>query len=1220
MKIVCIITALCGVICNPPTLASGVTWHVDGSVSESGDGRSPESPFKAIREGIAAASEGDTIIVAEWTYFDNVHFKGKNIRLVSTDPLDLSVVRKTIIDGYRFGSVVAFSGTENETCLLSGFTIRYGKAQQGAGIYGGPYESRSRATISHNLITNNSASADGGGLCNCIGMITDNIIINNSAGHKGGGFYQCDGIIRNCTVEENSAWKGGGVSSCDDVIENCSISRNTASNEGGGLYDCDATIHNCTIYDNSAAMGGGGLAYCEGIIRNCIIWGNRGAFGTQLHGSSFPTYSCIHNWDRGGEGNLPDDPLFVDAASGDYHLRDMSPCINAGANYHWYLWPQRDLDGDCRAFPRGERVDMGCYEYGSSPDTDGDLLSDAREIETGTNPSLEDTDGDGLRDGLELLRETDPLVRTAPETIHVPADRRTIQEAILFAVRGDEIIVSPGTYRENIHFCGVDIVVRSVFPEDFDSIASTILDGGGSRPVVCFMGSETEACELAGLTIRNGKASYGGGILGRGTIAAIHHNWIVGNAAWGGGGLAFCGGPIGNNLIVGNTAWGYGGALYRCSGTVSSNTITANTAQQRGGGLYDCDGLIGNCILWRNTAPTGDQLYDSTTATFSCIQKWTAGGDGNIATDPLFVDPYGPDGNLATYEDNNYRLSPDSPCIDTGRNSDWMWEAVDLDGNSRIFHGVSSLTVDMGAYEYPSIRPVFFTISSPHGSPDPSPGTYTYWSGDIVPGGSVASLAYADEQGVRYPCVGYTGTGSAPSGDTNSYPSFRITEDSELTWNWMTQYRTTSSAGRGGFIAPEGESWYDERDDATFIADPNEHENYTIDKWFVDGEEVPVEGDSLTLWNIEAPHEVRVMFKRVPSITVRSNVEAPYEIRRLPERVPFSGQTQPTSDPKVFETVHRNVEVGNWEITWLPRADAWPRRAEHSPEKPVTEEMLLPEGGTIEFSKDYIVKMLADVYVLEKRIDYAKGTFFVYVSITNVTGPENPPARTFTAPIWLVVKGVVFTISGPHSEGRLVNPDGVTSEEYPDSGDYHYVDVSHWAPLAPGETSPKAVVEFYIKDRNPNFEPVIEVWAYDPVTDLDLVAYQVSIDPDVDGDGIPDAWERVHGLPTNSRNDKADQDGDGRSDLEEYVAGTVPTHPESYFCVTHFASLESGAVSLSWEPVPSRVYVVESADSPTGPWIPISREILCGAGPAEWTELPSEDIRCRFYRVRVSFP
>jgi hypothetical protein len=49
-----------------------------------------------------------------------------------------------------------------------------------------------------------------------------------------------------------------------------------------------------------------------------------------------------------------------------------------------------------------------------------------------------------------------------------------------------------------------------------------------------------------------------------------------------------------------------------------------------------------------------------------------------------------------------YQLSADSPCIDAGSNEDWMWDAVDLDGNPRVFYGVSSKTVDMGAYEYGS--------------------------------------------------------------------------------------------------------------------------------------------------------------------------------------------------------------------------------------------------------------------------------------------------------------------------------------------------------------------------------------------------------------------------------------------------------------------------------------------------------------------------------------
>ncbi len=48
---------------------------------------------------------------------------------------------------------------------------------------------------------------------------------------------------------------------------------------------------------------------------------------------------------------------------------------------------------------------------GETTDTDGDGLSDAREAELGTNPSLADTDGDGLDDGAEIdIWGTSPLL------------------------------------------------------------------------------------------------------------------------------------------------------------------------------------------------------------------------------------------------------------------------------------------------------------------------------------------------------------------------------------------------------------------------------------------------------------------------------------------------------------------------------------------------------------------------------------------------------------------------------------------------------------------------------------------------------------------------------------------------------------------------------------------------------------------------------------------
>lgn len=104
----------------------GETWFVDNNVSVSGDGRSWQTAFKTIQEAIDAAPHGDVVVVAEGTYVENVRFNGKNITLRSTAPLNSGIVGTTVIDGNQGGPVVTFAGTEDGTCVLSGFTIRNG--------------------------------------------------------------------------------------------------------------------------------------------------------------------------------------------------------------------------------------------------------------------------------------------------------------------------------------------------------------------------------------------------------------------------------------------------------------------------------------------------------------------------------------------------------------------------------------------------------------------------------------------------------------------------------------------------------------------------------------------------------------------------------------------------------------------------------------------------------------------------------------------------------------------------------------------------------------------------------------------------------------------------------------------------------------------------------------------------------------------------------------
>ena len=738
----------------PPT-----TWYVDGSVSVSGDGTSWEGAFNAIWRGTTAAAEHDVVVVAPGIY-DAAGFGGKNIVLRSTNPFDAEVVANTIIDRRKLGSAVSFRGTEAETCVLAGFTIRNGGSEDsyGGGICGGTYDDYTHATIQNNVITNNLAK-------------------------YGGGVAFCDGIIQNNTICDNTAeTDGGGLFECGATVRNNVISRNSAKSFGGGLCWCGGLIENNTLFGNRAALGSA-MAGCGGLIRNCII---AGKFGVSYFSSWWdwrwtkPSYCCIEGSGAAGEGNMAFEPYFVDAENGDFRLEPWSPCIDAGD-------PTSPFSNEPE--PNGGRIDMGAY--GNTPqatsrcsDADADGLPDGWEIKW-FGSLAEDAAGDADEDRIFNVTEYrfgwDPTSPAEGRVVNVGKTTwyLTIQAAISDADEGDEIVAYPGVYMENVDFGGKNVVLRSTEPKNWAAVAETILDGGLNGSVVTFWGDEDETCVLSGFTVRNGMAEGGGGIHGQGCRAGIENNIITGNssrgteyiagagggvydcdgliqnnvirgnsAAYNGGGLCGCGGVIRNNVISDNAASSYGGglcgchgviennAIWRnkadygggvgnCGGVIRNNIISGNWARLDGGGLSSCDGTIENntivgnlaeaysglgycrakitnCIVWGNGPSGRDQFYYPFPPTYCCIEGWTAGGLGNISANPFFVDPDGADNEPKTHEDNDYRLARGSPCIDAGMNEDWMYGAVDLDGNPRVFFGRSSKTVDMGAYEYGS--------------------------------------------------------------------------------------------------------------------------------------------------------------------------------------------------------------------------------------------------------------------------------------------------------------------------------------------------------------------------------------------------------------------------------------------------------------------------------------------------------------------------------------
>lgn len=141
---------------------------------------------------------------------------------------------------------------------------------------------------------------------------------------------------------------------------------------------------------------------------------------------------------------------------------------------------------------------------------------------------------------------------------------------------------------------------------------------------------------------------------GPGSTVAIKNNWIYGNPT----GIQLGGQPggPGNNTVIRN------------------NTIVDNTSYGIRNGYGPTSPRISNCIIWNNS----DELSPPYTARYSCIDPRVdpndAIGEGNITSDPCFVD-------AAT---DDYHLSAWSNCIDAGDPCQTYTGEVDIDGEARV--------------------------------------------------------------------------------------------------------------------------------------------------------------------------------------------------------------------------------------------------------------------------------------------------------------------------------------------------------------------------------------------------------------------------------------------------------------------------------------------------------------------------------------------------------
>jgi hypothetical protein len=299
-------------------------WYVDDNIAYAGDGKAWANAFKTVQQALDSASSGDEIWVKASDY-------------ALTEPL---VVDKPV---KLYGG---FAGYEDQL------------DQRNWRIY--------------------TTSLNGQRNTQCLQLIDnatiDGFVITKCQGNLGGGVFSTGAKPRFacCKFVENSAGFGGAVYALDSTIEfnTCMFSGNTA-NQGGAIYNQNSvtTIGNCTFSGNSVSSGGGAIDNNSGgavTIVDSILWADKqGSTPNEIEdsvGTVTVTYSDIQGG-YAGDGNINQNPHFVDAAGGLLALRPTSPCIDAGAGRGFATWDldlnPRLMDGD----GGGAVVDMGAYEY-----------------------------------------------------------------------------------------------------------------------------------------------------------------------------------------------------------------------------------------------------------------------------------------------------------------------------------------------------------------------------------------------------------------------------------------------------------------------------------------------------------------------------------------------------------------------------------------------------------------------------------------------------------------------------------------------------------------------------------------------------------------------------------------------------------------------------------------------------------------------------------------
>jgi hypothetical protein len=129
---------------------------------------------------------------------------------------------------------------------------------------------------------------------------------------------------------------------------------------------------------------------------------------------------------------------------------------------------------------------------------------------------------------------------------------------------------------------------------------------------------------------------------------------------------------------------------------------------------------------------------------------------------------------------------------------------------------------------------------------------------------------------------------------------------------------------------------------------------------------------------------------------------------------------------------------------------------------------------------------------------------------------------------------------------------------------------------------------------------------------------------DSDNDGLADAFELIHTGGLSAMNGSTDSDGDGSSDLSEYLAGTNPMSASSLLTITAFNSGVSNSLyTLTWKSEQTRGYYLQTRSNLNvgTPWINHSLgQIMPDPGPATTRTATDSPTGERYIQIKAVRP